>query len=172
MPGFQLLNTIDNNMLSLADVRGDAGTLLMFICNHCPYVVHIQDGLSALGKDYANADIGIVAISANDATSHPQDGPEKMRDTAAANDYPFPYLYDETQEVAHAYCAACTPDFFLLDRQDRLVYRGQFDASRPGTDIPVSGEDLRRAMDSLLAGAAIDEKQIPSIGCNIKWKAG
>lgn len=172
MPGFKLFNTIDDTMVDLADVRGSAGTLVMFICNHCPYVKHIQAGLSAVGKDYASSGLGIVAISANDVTSHPQDGPEKMRETAAANDYRFPYLCDATQEVARAYNAACTPDFFLLDQQDRLVYRGQFDASRPGNDIPVSGEDLRRAMDSLLAGETIDAEQIPSMGCNIKWKTG
>lgn len=171
MPGFRLSNAIDNGMVSLADLHGKAGTLVMFICNHCPYVKHIQAGLSALGKDYASSDIGIVAISANDVTSHPQDGPEQMRATAAANGYIFPYLYDETQEVARVYDAACTPDFFLLDQQDRLVYRGQFDASRPRNDILVSGEDLRRAMDCLIAGEAIDDEQIPSIGCNIKWKA-
>jgi hypothetical protein len=143
----------------------------MFICAHCPYVKHIEKGLAALGKDYSGKPLGIAAISSNDATTHPADGPAGLKQQSATFGFNFPYLYDEMQAVAHAYKAACTPDFFLFDADFRLVYRGQFDASRPGNDIPVTGTDLRAAIDLVLAGKPVPTEQRPSIGCNIKWKA-
>ena len=150
---------------------GDRGLLVMFICNHCPFVVHVADALAQLGRDYADSDLGIVAISANDVETHPDDAPDKMADEAALRGYRFPYLYDETQSVARAFDAACTPDFFLYDAEGLLVYRGQLDDSRPGTETPVTGADLRAAMDALISGDAIPADQVPSLGCNIKWKS-
>ncbi|MFO8073246.1 MAG: thioredoxin family protein [Polyangia bacterium] len=166
---FSLPDTVSGRELSLDDVRGPRGALLMFICNHCPFVKHVRDELARLGRDYADSGIGIAAISANDAAGYPQDGPEMMKREAAEAGYPFPYLYDESQQTARAYGAACTPDFFLFDSEMKLVYRGQLDDSRPGNDAPVDGSDLRAALDALLAGEPIPPEQKPSIGCNIKW---
>jgi peroxiredoxin len=169
-PDFALPDT-DGRTVSLSDFEGRA-LLVMFICNHCPFVQHIRGGLAQLGRDYAERPLGIVAISANDVESHPADGPEKMAEEVKTAGYTFPYLYDETQEVAKAYGAACTPDFFLFDGEHRLVYRGQFDPSRPGNDVPVTGTDLRAALQAVLAGEPALPEQTPSIGCNIKWKPG
>jgi hypothetical protein len=144
----------------------------MFICNHCPFVKHVADQLAALGRDCMTRGIGVVAISSNDVASHPADSPEQMIHEAEERGYSFPYLYDETQEVAKAYHAACTPDFFLFDAQRKLVYRGQLDASRPGNDLPVTGADLRAAIEAILEGRPQAEEQRPSLGCNIKWKPG
>jgi thiol-disulfide isomerase/thioredoxin len=155
------------------DDFADAPALLvMFICNHCPFVQHVRDELARLGRGYAERGVGIVAINANDVDRYPQDGPDAMREEARAVGYPFPYLFDETQEVARAYRAACTPDFFLFDADRKLAYRGQLDASRPGNDLPVTGRDLRAALDAVLAGRSVPEPQVPSIGCGIKWKPG
>ncbi|MEM1412337.1 MAG: thioredoxin family protein [Pseudomonadota bacterium] len=146
--------------------------LVMFICNHCPFVVHVQDELARLGADYGAHGVDIIAISSNDVTTHPQDGPAYMKRFAAENGFGFPYLYDESQAVAKAYRAACTPDFFLFDGDKRLVYRGQLDDARPGKPVPVDGRDLRAALDAVLAGRHVGEDQRASMGCNIKWKAG
>ena len=170
-PDFELPN-VDGRIVDFAAASGSKGTVVMFICNHCPFVKHVADQLAALGRDYLPLGIGIVAISANDVSSHPADSPEQMVREAEDRGYPFPYLYDETQEVAKAYHAACTPDFYLFDANRRLVYRGQLDASRPGNDVPVTGHDLRAAIDALLAGGPPVAQQVPSIGCNIKWRAG
>lgn len=156
---------------SLDSVRGDKGTLVIFICNHCPFVIHIAEELARLGKDYPKQGIGITAISSNDVENYPQDAPHKMVETSMAWELSYPYLYDETQEVAKAYDAACTPDFFLFDADHKLVYRGQLDDSRPDSGIPVDGRDLRAALDALIAGEAISDRQMPSMGCNIKWKS-
>ncbi|QBA64678.1 thioredoxin family protein [Muriicola soli] len=169
-PSFALLDTVSDNTLSLDELKGTEGTVVMFICNHCPFVKHVNQQLVKLAKEYAGKGISFIAISSNDIENYPQDAPHLMKENAQQEGYPFPYLYDATQEVAKAYDAACTPDFFLFDSQRLLVYRGQLDHSRPGNGIPVSGSDLRRAMDNLLAGNAQDEDQKPSIGCNIKWK--
>ena len=170
-PDFALPN-VDGRTVTLADAAGPKGTLVMFICNHCPFVKHVADQLAALGRDCLPRGIGVVAISSNDVSSHPADSPEQMVHEAEERGYLFPYLYDETQAVAHAYCAACTPDFFLFDGDRKLVYRGQLDASRPGNDIPVTGADLRAAIDALVAGRPVATEQRPSLGCNIKWKPG
>jgi hypothetical protein len=143
----------------------------MFICAHCPFVKHLEASLGKLGADYASKPIGIVAISSNDVTTHPADSPAGLKAQARAHEFTFPYLYDETQNVAHAYAAACTPDFFLFDKDFKLVYRGQYDSSRPGNGMSVTGEDLRAAIDTVLAGKPVSADQRPSIGCNIKWKA-
>lgn len=170
-PQFSLPD-VGGKVVGLADVKGPSGLLVIFMCNHCPYVKHIQQELVAIGREYGDKGIGMVGINANDAVAHPDDSFEKMKEEAQRLGYPFPYLYDESQEVAKAYHAACTPDFFLFDAGDKLVYRGQLDDSRPGNDVPVTGRDLRQAMDTLLAGEAIVEDQQPSMGCNIKWKPG
>ncbi|MDE0309831.1 MAG: thioredoxin family protein [Acidiferrobacterales bacterium] len=172
-PQFTLPNTnpiVPAKRVSLTDFERSRAIVIAFICNHCPYVVHIKTALSDFAREYADKGISVIAISANDVVSHPQDGPEQMGSDAVRYDYIFPYLYDETQEVAKAYDAACTPDIYLFGPDLRLVYRGQFDSSRPGNQIPVTGEDLRNAADALLAGAAISSKQVPSVGCNIKWR--
>ncbi len=166
------LPNVDGSMKSLAEVTGTKGTLVMFICNHCPFVKHVAGQLAELGRDYLEKGIGFVAISSNDVASHPADSPEQMVREAEERGYPFPYLYDETQEVAKAYHAACTPDFFLYDSSRRLAYRGQLDPSRPDSGIPVTGADLRAAIDALLAGKPPADEQRPSLGCNIKWKPG
>jgi peroxiredoxin len=171
-PEFSLTNVADGKKVSLADYAGKPGLLVMFICNHCPFVKHLQAGLAQFGKDYQAKGLGIVALSSNDVATHPDDSPDKMKAEAKAAGYPFPYLYDETQEVAEAYKAACTPDFFLFDKHQALVYRGQFDDSRPGNGRPVTGADLRAAADLVLAGKPVPAEQRPSIGCNIKWKPG
>jgi peroxiredoxin len=170
-PDFALNDVFTGNTIRRDDFRGSKALLVMFICAHCPYVKHIEKGLAALGKDYRGKPIAIVAISSNDAVTHPADNPAGLKRQAESLGFTFPYLYDETQAVAHAYKAACTPDFFLYDADLRLVYRGQFDSSRPGNGIPVSGEDLRAAIDNTLAGKPPLKDQRPSIGCNIKWKA-
>jgi len=159
-------------MVSLDDLEGAPALLVVFICNHCPYVIHIREALAQFYRDVANTGLGMVAINANDARTYPQDSPESMAAEVHRSGYGFPYLYDETQEVAKAYQAACTPDFFLFDGDRRLVYRGQFDDSRPGNEVPVTGEDLRRAVDAVLAGKPMVEPQKASLGCNIKWRAG
>ena len=168
---FELPN-VDGRLVRLEDVRGPRGTVVMFICNHCPFVKHVADQLAALGRDYMPRGVGFAAISSNDVSAHPADSPEQMVHEAEERGYPFPYLYDETQEVAKAYHAACTPDFYLFDAGRRLVYRGQLDASRPGSGTPVTGADLRTAIEAVLAGKPAAAEQIPSLGCNIKWKAG
>lgn len=160
----------DGVMNSLGD--GKQAYLVMFICNHCPFVVHVRDELAHLGRDYLSKAVAIVAISSNDVATHPADGPQQMKEEAAKNGYEFPYLYDESQEVAKAYRAACTPDFFLFDSDRKLVYRGQLDDSRPSNDVPVTGKDLRSALDALLNGNPVPDEQKPSIGCNIKWSPG
>jgi peroxiredoxin len=170
-PDFRLLN-VDGRMVGLSDFDDNPALLVIFMCNHCPFVKHVADGLTRLANDYLPRGVAIVGINSNDAQSHPQDSPEQMVHEAEQRGYPFPYLYDETQEVAQAYGAACTPDFFLYDKSRKLVYRGQLDGSRPGNNVPVTGVDLRAALDAVLAGRAPPEKQIPSIGCNIKWRPG
>ena len=169
-PDFLLPATNFNTNFNFAECKGQKGTLVMFICNHCPFVVHVIDEIVMIANDYRVQGIGIVAISSNDIINYPQDAPNKMADFALENKIEFPYLYDETQEVAKAYDAACTPDFYLFDSQDKLVYRGQIDDSRPGNEIPVSGSDLRNAIDSIIYNRHLNEIQKPSIGCNIKWR--
>ncbi|MEQ8768324.1 MAG: thioredoxin family protein [Planctomycetota bacterium] len=164
-PDFRLPDAVSGDEVSLSDFASAKALVVMFICNHCPFVVHVKDGLAKLGADYAdNGDVALVAISANDVTTHPQDAPDKMKTFAEANGFRFPYLYDESQAVAKRYTAACTPDFFLFDADRKLVYRGQFDGARPSNDVPVTGEDLRRAIDHLLAGQSIEDDQKPSMG--------
>ena len=170
-PDFSLTDPTTNETLTWADCAGEQGTLVMFICNHCPYVKLIADELARLGEEYIPRGIGMVAISSNDAASYPADSPEKMVEEAEKHGYPFPYLYDESQTVARAFDAVCTPDLFLYDSNRLLVYRGQFDDARPGADRPVTGKDMRQALDALLEGETIDPDQTPSIGCNIKWKS-
>jgi peroxiredoxin len=169
-PDFALTDVVTGKIVRRDDFRGQKALLVLFICTHCPYVKHVEKGLAALGKDYANKLVAIVAISSNDVITHPDDSPAGLKDQAETFGFDFPYLYDETQAVAHAYEAACTPDIYLFDADFRLVYRGQFDSSRPGNGIPVTGEDLRSAIDHVLAGKPISADQRPSIGCNIKWK--
>jgi peroxiredoxin len=170
-PDFDLPN-VDGRMVDYAAAAGPRGTVVMFICNHCPFVKHVADHLAVLGREYMPHGIGFAALSSNDVASHPADSPEQMVREAEERGYPFPYLYDETQEVAKAYHAACTPDFYLFDAGRRLVYRGQLDPSRPGSDVPVTGSDLRAAIDGLLAGRSPRADQVPSLGCNVKWKPG
>ena len=170
-PDFRLPDT-DGALVARDDFRAAPGLLVMFICNHCPYVIHIRDGLAAFGRDYQARGLAMVAINSNDVSAYPDDRPEKMVAERRRAGYVFPYLYDETQAVARAYRAACTPDFFLFDREQKLVYRGQFDDSRPSSPRPVTGADLRAAADAVLAGRALGGEQRPSIGCNIKWKPG
>jgi peroxiredoxin len=170
-PDFKLPDT-HGKFVSLASFKDKAALLVIFMCNHCPCVVHVRSGLAQLARDYTPRGVGIVGINANDAKNYPADSPAKMRDEVKTAGYIFPYLYDETQAVTKNYRAACTPDFFLFDRGRRLVYRGQFDASRPGNGIPVTGKDLRAALDAVLAEKTVSEKQTASIGCNIKWQAG
>ncbi len=170
-PSFNLPDVTTGREVKLADFSGK-NLLVMFICKHCPYVKHIQQELSRLGKDYANKDIAIVGISSNDADNYPDDSPASLKEFASANGFSFPLLYDETQEVAKEYTAACTPDFFLFDSAHKLVYRGQLDGGRPGNNVPVDGIDLRAAIDALLNAQPITADQKPSSGCNIKWKPG
>jgi peroxiredoxin len=170
-PRFSLPDT-DGRTVSLGDFKAQPALLVMFLCNHCPYVKHVRHELARLGRDFQPKGVAVVAISSNDAAAYPDDSPEKMRDEKQQAGYTFPYLYDASQEVARAYHAACTPDFFLFDAGRRLVYRGQMDGSRPGNGVPVTGADLRDALDALLAGRAVGVDQKPSMGCNIKWKPG
>jgi peroxiredoxin len=170
-PDFELPDT-NGKFVSLADFKDKPALLVLFICNHCPYVKHIRAGLAQLARDYAPRGVAIVGINSNDVANYPDDGPAKMKEEAKSAGYIFPYLYDATQAVAKAYRAACTPDIYLFDRGRRLVYRGQFDDSRPGNEVPVTGKDLRAALDAVLAGKQTSTFQAPSIGCNIKWKRG
>ncbi len=168
---FSLTNK-DGRTLSFADVAGERGTVLMFICNHCPFVKHVANELAAIGYEYMPKGVGMVAINSNDVSAHPADSPEQMIHESEQRGYSFPYLFDETQEVAKAYGAACTPDFYLFDGNHKLVYRGQLDGSRPDSGVPVTGEDLRKAIDALLESRPLPQPQHPSIGCNIKWRPG
>ena len=169
-PEFTLYDTLSGREMSLSQLKSDKGTLIMFICNHCPYVKHVIGQLVKLGNDYMPLGISMVAISSNDVSNYPDDSPGKMKELGERLRFPFPYLYDETQEVARAYDAACTPDFYLFDGEMKCVYRGQLDASRPANGMPVSGRDMRDALDALISGKAISDIQVPSIGCGIKWK--
>jgi peroxiredoxin len=169
-PEFELPEPATGKTWRFEDVAGRKGTLVMFICNHCPFVKHVLDELARLGNDYQDSDIGIVAISSNDVTGYPQDRPERMAELAQQKGFSFPYLYDQPQTAARSYDAACTPDFYIFDADRRLVYRGQLDDSRPGNGKPVDGRDVRAALDALLAGQPVSEDQKPSIGCNIKWR--
>ncbi len=170
-PDFSLYNAVNGKPITLQEISGKQATVVMFICNHCPYVKHVNDGIATVAKDYQENGIGFVAISSNDAEKYPEDGPEKMKQNAAQHHFPFPYLYDETQETARAYDAACTPDFYVFNNQLQLVYRGQLDDSRPGNGIPVTGKDIRNVLDALLENKTIPGRQKPSMGCNIKWKS-
>ncbi|MCH2114787.1 MAG: thioredoxin family protein [Pirellulales bacterium] len=170
-PDFSLVN-VDGKTVMLSQLRDAPALVVILMCNHCPFVKTISAGLASFAKEYQAKGVAVVGINSNDVSTHPEDSPERMVHEAEAKGYTFPYLFDETQEVAQAYRAACTPDFYLFDGQQMLVYRGQFDSSRPGSGIPVTGEDLRKAADAVLAGQPVPEEQIPSIGCNIKWKAG
>ncbi|HLA55900.1 MAG TPA: thioredoxin family protein [Flavobacterium sp.] len=169
-PQFRLKDTNSNHHYSYADLKGKKGTLVIFMCNHCPFVKHVIEEVTKIANDYRVQGIGVIAISSNDAANYPQDGPELMSEFAFNNKMDFPYLYDETQEVAKAFDAACTPDFYLFDAEDKLFYRGQLDDSRPGNNIPVSGTDLRSAIDAVIYNRNLADPQKPSIGCNIKWK--
>lgn len=171
-PDFNLPDAVTGQTVSLASFADQAALLVMFICRHCPFVKHVQDELARIGQDYQDKSVGIVAISANDADNYPDDAPASLKQMARELDCRFPICYDESQAVAKAYTAACTPDFFLFDAERRLVYRGQLDDSRPGNDKPVNGHDLRAAIDALLSQQPIGADQKPSIGCNIKWKPG
>ena len=170
-PPFRLMDTASGKTVAATDFTTSPALLVAFVCNHCPYVKHLLDGFVAFAREYSERGLAVVAISSNDVSSHPADSPDEMGKLARARNFAFPYLYDESQAVARAYDAACTPDFFLFDAGRRLVYRGQFDGSRAGGAQPVTGADLRAAADAVLAGRPIPEKQIPSVGCSIKWKA-
>lgn len=170
-PEFSLRDTVSNKAMSFNDIKGSHGTVVFFICNHCPFVIHVNDTLVALANEFSSKGIGFVGVSSNDVENYPQDGPAEMKAHAAAAGYPFPYLYDETQEVAKAYDAACTPDIYLFDNAQKLVYRGQLDDSRPGNHIPSDGSDLKAAISALLKQEPPLNIQKPSIGCNIKWKS-
>jgi len=169
-PDFSLLDTVSGEVVSLEQLRSEVATVIMFICNHCPYVKHIQQELPQLANDYQPRGVIFAAISANDVQNYPEDDPKRMTEVAKQVGYPFPYLYDETQAVARAFKAACTPDFYIFDADLACVYRGRLDGATPGNDVPVTGEDLRCVLDALLAGKAVDPNQKPSMGCNIKWK--
>lgn len=169
-PAFTLPDTVSGKNLSLESIKSDKATVVMFICNHCPYVIHLNEEMVRLAADYKAKGVAFVAISSNDVDNYPQDGPDKMKAHAAANDYNFPYLYDASQSVAKAYDAACTPDFYVFDGDLNLAYRGRLDASSPGNGKPVTGAELRGALDGVLVGGAVAERQYPSMGCNIKWK--
>lgn len=174
-PDFNLLNCnpeVAAERVSLADYAAAKALLVMFVCNHCPYVIHLRSALINLAREYADRGLAVVAISSNSMQTHPQDGPQEMRKEALEHHFPYAYLFDESQAVAKAYKAACTPDFYLFDAEQKLAYRGRFDGSRPKNDIPVTGEDMRRAIDAVLAGEQPEGEQIPSIGCNIKWTPG
>lgn len=170
-PSFTLLDTVTNKKYSLAELQSDCATVIMFICNHCPYVKHIAVQLAAVAKHYQSKGVSFVAISSNDIDNYPEDAPQLMQCTAEKIGYTFPYLYDETQEVATAYNATCTPDFYIFDKNMQLVYRGRFDASSPGNNEAVTGKDLTCALDAILDGTQPSTEQMPSMGCNIKWKS-
>ena len=169
-PNFQLPDTVSGEQMSLDSLRSDKATVIMFICNHCPYVIHIHDEMKRLAKDYQEKGVAFIAISSNDVVNYPDDSPAKMKELAEQLPMTYPYLYDESQEVAKSYDAACTPDFYVLDGDAFLRYRGRLCASRPKSDVPVTGKDLRAAIDAILVGNEVDPKQYPSAGCNIKWK--
>lgn len=169
-PDFSLIDPMNEKQIRLQDIKGEKGTLVMFICNHCPYVLHIIDGIVDLAREYQRKGIAFVAINSNDVEKYPDDSPELMADFSIMYRLPFPYLFDESQEVAKAYDAACTPDFNLMDAEGKVVYRGRFDAARPGNDIPADGADMRDAFERLLNGQDQNSDQLASIGCNIKWK--
>lgn len=169
-PNFNLTDVVSGQTISLETFKDKKALLVMFICRHCPYVKHAQEELARIGKDCQSKDVGIVAISSNDIEAYPEDAPESLKEQAQQLGFSFPYLFDETQDVAKAYTAACTPDFFLFDKERKLVYRGQLDDSRPGSDIPVTGKDLGAAIDATLSGRLPDSNQKPSMGCSIKWK--
>ena len=169
-PDFNLPDTVSGKTLSLSNLKSDKATVIMFLCNHCPYVIHVNEEIVRLCADYKSKGVSFIGISSNDVENYPQDGPELMKEHAVQTGYNFPYLYDESQEVAKAYDAACTPDFYIFDGELKLKYRGRIDDSRPGKDIPLSGKDMRAALDAILNNQAVDEKQYPSGGCNIKWK--
>jgi peroxiredoxin len=172
LPRFSLPDVTSGEVISDRSFVGKKGLCVMFICSHCPFVIHVKPELARLGRDFENQDVALVAISSNDAGAYPQDAPAQLAQMADDLGFTFPYLYDETQETAKAFTAACTPDFFLFDAQGTLIYRGQLDDSRPGNGVPLDGRDLRAAIENLLAGTGIDSQQKPSIGCNIKWKPG
>jgi thiol-disulfide isomerase/thioredoxin len=172
LPDFSLTNAVDGTVVTSAGFEGSEALLVMFICNHCPFVKHVQDELGNIARDYLPSGVAIVAINSNAVETHPQDGPSHMKELAQQKGWEFPFLFDGTQRVAKVFRAACTPDFFLFDRDRRLVYRGQLDGSRPGNDLPVTGSDLRAALDAVLVGGDVSSEQLPSLGCNIKWKAG
>lgn len=169
-PGFSLLDVLSGKHFSLHELKGDKGTVVMFICNHCPYVKHISHQLAAVANNYQSRGIAFIAINSNDMVQYPEDAPDKMIAFARASGFNFPYLFDETQDVAKNYDAACTPDFYVFDSELKLFYRGQFDDARPGNDTPPSGKDVCNALDALVQGQSISPAQRPSIGCNIKWK--
>jgi len=169
-PDFTLLDTISNTHKSLNELQSDRATVIMFICNHCPFVKHVNEQLVKLALDYQPKGVSFIAINSNDVENYPEDSPEKMKQYAAKLKYPFLYLYDETQNVAKAYDAACTPDFYIFDKEMKCVYRGQLDDSRPGNGKPITGKDMRNALDAILSGEEVSKVQLPSIGCNIKWK--
>lgn len=169
-PAFSLPDTVSGAVLSLDQLKSERATVVMFICNHCPYVIHVREGLTRLARDYQPRGVAFVAISSNDVEHYPQDAPPLMREFAEAAGFTFPYLYDETQAVARAFDAACTPDFFVFDGALKLAYRGQLDDSRPGSKQPVTGAAIRAALDAMLAGAPVSADQVASVGCNIKWK--
>lgn len=170
-PDFSLLN-VDSKTVSLADFADAKALVVIFMCNHCPFVKHLAPALAEFGRECQAKGVAVVAISSNDVANYPDDSPEQMVHEAENRGYTFPYLYDEDQSVAQAYKAACTPDFYVFDGEKKLAYRGQFDASRPGNDVPVTGNDLRQAVDAVVAGQPVPEPQMPSIGCNIKWISG
>lgn len=169
-PDFTLPDTVSGKTVRFSDIASGKATVVMFICNHCPYVIHVNPEIVRLAREYRDKGAGFVAISSNDVENYPADAPEKMKQVAETEGYPFPYLYDETQEVAKAYDAACTPDFYVFDENNKLAYRGRLDDSRPNSGTPLTGKDLRAALDAVLNGRSPDEKQYPSAGCNIKWK--
>ena len=169
-PDFKLLDTLSNKQLTLQNLKGSTATIIMFICNHCPFVIHVNSEMVSIANAYTEKGVSFIAISSNDVINYPQDSPENMAIHAKNEGYPFPYLYDKTQNIAKAYDAACTPDFFVFDKHLKLTYRGQLDDSRPGNGLSVTGKDLRHALDCLLEGSENKTLQKPSIGCNIKWK--
>lgn len=172
IPSFSLPDVVSGRTVSPGDYKDAKALVVMFICNHCPYVQRIREGLAALGRDFESKPVGVLAISSNDAVNYPDDSPEKMKEEATAFAYAFPYLFDENQEVAKAFRAACTPEFYVFDGDGKLAYRGQFDRTRPGNNEPVTGGDVRAAIEAVLSGAPVSSEQTPSVGCNIKWRPG
>ncbi len=169
-PDFTLPDAVTGKSISLKDIKSDKGAVIMFICNHCPYVIHIQDEMVNIAREYQQKGVSFVAISSNDIEKYPDDAPDKMKERALELNFDFPYLFDESQDIAKAYMAACTPDFYVFDAELKCVYRGRMDEATPGNGKPVNGKDLRNALDALLNGQVISEEQFPSMGCNIKWK--